>query len=113
MDIETFLISCQLQSYLKEFKRLGFDSVTQILEMNAVDLDESISLVGLNAMPGHQMRFKAKVRIEISKNKDRDGSLGNTAVHSQKAPEISRQDSKVTGRLEFSVQGSSFPLKFK
>ena len=71
-DVKEFLSSCKLDDYYAEFISLGYDCLEHISQMDEAKLNKLTADIGLNKKPGHKTRFVAKLKVYISKSKNKE-----------------------------------------
>ena len=94
-DVKEFLSSCKLDDYYAEFISLGYDCLEHISQMDEAQLTKLTAHVGLNKKPGHKMRFIAKLKVYISKSKNKESE----AVESKETEKSSTQSVNSQGML--------------
>ena len=107
-DVKEFLSSCKLDDHDAEFISLGYDCLEHISQMDEALLNKLTADVGLNKKPGHKMRFVAKLKVYISKSKNKESE----AVESKETEKSSTQSVNSQGMLciSFDAKKKSFDL---
>lgn len=68
-EIREFLAKNNLSQYVNKFIELGYDDLTQLLDMSSDEITDVMKEVTLYDKPGHRKRFVSAIQILSSKSK--------------------------------------------